>query len=79
MMFLRETGNNEETHAKALTIVENIIHMSKDLKIESLTEGVETEEQYRTLSKMGCQLFQGYHFAKPIPVDEFEQKYPKEG
>jgi EAL domain-containing protein (putative c-di-GMP-specific phosphodiesterase class I) len=42
------------------------------LGLSSLTEGVETEDQYNMLSQMGCNLFQGYFFAKPMTVDEFE-------
>ena len=77
MMFLRQSGDSEETSSRALKIVENIIHMTKDLNIESLTEGVESDAQYKALSEMGCRLFQGYYFTKPVTVEEFEQKYPK--
>lgn len=54
------------------TIVKNVINLSNDLNIVSLTEGVETEQQFHTLIDMGCVLFQGYYFAKPMPIDEFE-------
>ena len=47
--------------------------MARDLGITSVTEGVETEEQFRNLREMGCELFQGYYFSKPVPVDEFEE------
>ncbi|MBQ9331458.1 MAG: EAL domain-containing protein, partial [Oscillospiraceae bacterium] len=40
-------------------------------------EGIETQEQYQMLSQMGCSLFQGNLFARPIPVDEFREKYLK--
>ena len=75
MKFLE--GNDEETKAK--TILKNIINLTKDLDIVSLTEGVETERQYSALSIMGCRLFQGYHFSKPLPVAEFEEKWLKKG
>ena len=68
MMFL----NKSQNEYKAKTIVQNIIHLSEQLGIGSLTEGVETPNQYETLSAMGCKLFQGYYFAKPMPVEEFE-------
>ena len=55
------------------TILKNIIRLADDLDIMSLTEGVETEQQYKMLASMGCTLFQGYYFAKPMPVEEFEQ------
>ena len=57
---------------RADTIVSSIINLSSELGITSLTEGVETEGQYNGLSHMGCKLFQGYYFSKPIPVEEFE-------
>lgn len=68
MAFLTRTDNND----KAQTIVRNVIQMSKELGIESLTEGVETEEQWQALAEMGCRLYQGYYFAKPMPVEDFE-------
>ena len=69
MMFLRQTGNRE----RARTIVQNIIRLAEELGIVSLTEGVETEDQFGRLSDMGCRLYQGYYFSKPIPVEEFEE------
>ena len=32
----------------------------------------ETREQLHDLAKMGCRLFQGYYFSRPVPVEEFE-------
>ena len=71
MAFLRETAKKKRTE----TIIHSIIRMSEELGIDSLSEGVETEEQYRILSDMGCTMFQGYYFEKPIPVQEFEEKW----
>ena len=68
MVFLGKTVDNE----KAIKIVQNIIHMSKDLGIVSLIEGVETKEHFDILLEMGCMLYQGYYFAKPLPLEEFE-------
>ena len=50
----------------------NIINLSLDLGIVALTEGVESQNQYDVLADMGCKLFQGYYFSKPVPTDEFE-------
>ena len=68
MKFL--SGSNSAVRAK--TIVRNIIRLSEELNIVSLTEGVETLQQYDQLSAMGCMLFQGYYFAKPMPREDFE-------
>ena len=68
MMFLNQSKNDD----KAQTILHNIINLSEDLGISSLTEGVETQSQYQMLTEMGCKLFQGYYFAEPMAVDTFE-------
>ena len=62
-----------EDEQRADTIVKNIINLSLDLGIVALTEGVESQNQYDILSDMGCKLFQGYYFSKPVPTDEFEE------
>ena len=69
MAFLKQSKENIKTQK----ILHNIIKMSDDLGIVPLTEGVETIEQYRMLSEMGCKLFQGYYFSKPLPLEEFEK------
>ena len=69
MVFLQKAS--QDMRAKA--IVEDIIGLSGKLGITSLTEGVETKEQYDSLTEMGCQLYQGYYFSKPMPVEDFEK------
>ena len=71
MVFLRNTVDQEWERAQ--TIVADVISMADHLGITSLTEGVETEYQYSRLLEMGCQLYQGFWFAKPMPVEDFEQ------
>lgn len=43
----------------------------------TLAEGLENEEQLKVLQKLGCQLGQGYYFARPLPEDEFWERYIK--
>lgn len=45
--------------------------MSKDLGIETVAEGVETKEQVDILREIGCDLAQGYYYAKPMPMSDF--------
>jgi EAL domain-containing protein (putative c-di-GMP-specific phosphodiesterase class I) len=71
MKFLSKAQDNN----KAETILRNILRLSNDLGLFSLTEGVETEDQYKKLSDMGCNLFQGYYFAKPISITDYEKLY----
>ena len=53
------------------TILGCVIEMGKKLKLDVLCEGVETLSQSRFLSKMGCDMFQGYLYAKPLPEKEY--------
>lgn len=69
MKFLSKAEDN----MKAETILRNVLRLSSDLGLFSLTEGVETEDQYNMLSQMGCNLFQGYYFAKPMSVSDYEK------
>ncbi len=58
-----------------LTLVSVIINLAHALKLNTVAEGVETEEQLRQLRLLGCDEMQGYLFGKPVPVENFEQKY----
>lgn len=55
---------------KDLAIVNTIITMARHLDMELLAEGVESEGQLDLLKAQGCNLIQGYHFARPMPGDE---------
>lgn len=54
-------------------IVSNIIRMAKQLDMKVLSEGVETAKQSEFLKESSCDMAQGYLYAKPMPVNEFEQ------
>ena len=47
--------------------------MTKNLDIELIAEGVETEAQRVFLEQHDCTLFQGYLFSKPVEIEIFEQ------
>lgn len=55
----------------AAIILKHTIEMMKALKLYIVAEGVETVQQAATLEEMGCDLFQGYLYAKPMPQNEF--------
>jgi len=71
MAFLKKNQDTE----RGKTILRMIIGLSKQLGIQVLSEGVETLEQAQFLREMGCDMFQGYYFAKPMEVSEFEKIY----
>ena len=70
MVFLKDTAANERTKK----IMSLIINLAKSLNIPVIAEGVETVEQVDLLTEMGCDYFQGYYFARPVSLDEYEQK-----
>ena len=53
-------------------IVSSIISMAKQLNMKVLSEGVETQMQSDFLKTVECDMAQGYLYAKPLPVKEFE-------
>lgn len=71
MAFLHESKH----HKKSRIILEKIISLSKELGMKVVTEGVESQSQVDFLDNVGCDIYQGYYFSKPIPVQEFEEKY----
>ena len=71
MIFLRETENV----MRSTTILKNVISMSKELGMPVITEGVETKDQVDFLQSTGCDMYQGFYFAKPMNVESFEQSY----
>jgi EAL domain-containing protein (putative c-di-GMP-specific phosphodiesterase class I) len=66
------------THAGDRALCEAIVVMAHKLGLKVIAEGVETAEQRDLLSAMGCDLAQGYLFAKALPVGEFEQWFAAE-
>jgi EAL domain-containing protein (putative c-di-GMP-specific phosphodiesterase class I) len=52
------------------SIVEAVIALAHGLRISVVAEGIETEVQFETLRTMGCDVGQGYLFAKPLPAPE---------
>lgn len=73
MGFLRTT--RPERIERSMSIINTIISLTKTLGLSVITEGVETKEQIDKLTQMGCGIYQGYYFSKPIPVGQFENTY----
>lgn len=66
--FFKAEGLDE----KDKYVVSGIINIAKDLKLQVLSEGVETPEQAEFLKDSQCDMAQGYLFAKPMPIEDFE-------
>lgn len=54
-------------------IITSVVRMAKWLNIPVIAEGVETLEQVNFLRSIGCEFVQGYYFAKPMPINQYEE------
>ncbi len=73
----REFVSESVASKSAVVIMQKIIEMAQGLNIKVICEGVETKEQVDILRELGCTMVQGYYYDKPIPMDEFLEKYCK--
>ncbi|MBR1392400.1 MAG: EAL domain-containing protein [Ruminococcus sp.] len=69
MKFIRNIARGN----KEMRMVELIIEIAAFLKVPVIAEGVETEEQYRLLKDVGCDIIQGFYFSRPVPPEEFNK------
>lgn len=67
MFFQNKTGSE-----RGRRIIETVVLMAQKLGITVVAEGVETKEQVAFLKAIGCNMVQGFYFAKPMPSYEFE-------
>jgi diguanylate cyclase (GGDEF)-like protein/PAS domain S-box-containing protein len=65
--FVAGVGREAQDEA----IVNGIVKLAQALNIHAVAEGVENECQVKFLEKSGCHLGQGFHWAKPLPAEEF--------
>lgn len=68
-VFFSGEGNDE----RGKEVIQSVIQLAQALDLHTVSEGVEEREQVEFLREMNCNLIQGYIFAKPMPVPEFEK------
>ncbi|WP_051366313.1 putative bifunctional diguanylate cyclase/phosphodiesterase [Hamadaea tsunoensis] len=64
--FVRAMGDSPQ----AAAIVRTTVDLGRQLGLRIVAEGVETNEQRRTLTELGCTAAQGFHFFRPMPEEE---------
>lgn len=69
MRFLSDTENE----ARSENILAAVVRMAKWLNLPVIAEGVERKEQVLFLKSIGCEYVQGYYFARPMPIEEYEK------
>ena len=60
-----------------IIVLRHIITLAKELGFVCLAEGAESKNQVDRLRDLGCEIIQGYYYSKPIPIEEYEEKYLK--
>jgi sensor c-di-GMP phosphodiesterase-like protein len=70
-MFVDAIGS--ERHS--MTIIETLINLARDMRMEVFAEGVETLEQVKYLRERGIYLAQGFAFAPPLPGPQFRELF----
>ncbi len=59
------------TDDRDLTILKSTIKLGRDLGLKVTQEGVETEEQLKMLTELGCMVIQGYYYSKPLHLADY--------
>lgn len=53
-------------------ILSNIVHMAQQLNMMVVSEGIETKEHVAFLKSIGCEIAQGYYFARPMAIEDLD-------
>ncbi|MBO4952961.1 MAG: EAL domain-containing protein [Lachnospiraceae bacterium] len=68
--FLSRSATNDKN---AVSILRSIIDMAHTLDIRVVSEGIETVEQLDMLRSINCEIGQGFLFAKPMPIEDYDK------
>lgn len=69
--FDREMSNAYFNNGKAKYVMNAAIQMIHGMKLEIVSEGIETAEQYKVMEDMGINYIQGYYFSRPLQKEQF--------
>lgn len=67
--FFSDTMNTRKGRA----VISTVVDLANNLDMDVISEGVETKEQVEFLTEIHCAMVQGYYFAKPMPIVDFEK------
>ena len=63
--------------AYSQSFVKMVAELAETIGVNVCVEGIETEQQYKVLEGMKIKMIQGFYFDKPMPAEDFENKYVK--
>lgn len=70
-IFARESLNTDKGRA----VIKSLITMLNDVDYKIVFEGIENKEQLELVASYGCDTVQGFYYSRPIPAEEFVNKY----
>ncbi len=73
--FLLRLQDAKEDYRRQVIIMDEVVKLTKKLKIRTVVEGVETEENEKLVQKLDCDYGQGYYYGRPVSAEEFTEKY----
>lgn len=73
-----EFFRGDDDDGRGQVVVKEAIQLARNLDMRVVAEGIEKKEQVDFLASQGCDMIQGFYFAKPMPVEEFEEKVEKD-
>jgi EAL domain-containing protein (putative c-di-GMP-specific phosphodiesterase class I) len=62
---------NMMRQARYRAVIHNTLNLARDLEMTVVAEGIETESQLHSLELMGCDIGQGYYYARPMNSVDF--------
>ena len=69
-----EFFRGEESDGRGRIVVSEAIKLAQSLNMRTVAEGVEVKEQVDFLAGEGCDMIQGYYFAKPMPKNDYRSR-----
>ena len=73
LIFMKKFNEGEN----GKIILTELMRMAQALGVDTICEGVETDNQVRFLQEIGCSKLQGYYYEKPIPLEKILERYEK--
>ncbi|MDH3742791.1 MAG: EAL domain-containing protein, partial [Hyphomicrobiales bacterium] len=72
--FVSDVGESDKANA----LLQSLITLGDALDLKVVAEGVETPEQAKLIHLLGCELLQGFFFAKPMPIAQLRETFGKD-
>lgn len=71
----REFFNGTVNSSRGRAVITSVVDLAKNLDMNVISEGIETGDQMEFLKEIRCGMVQGYYFAKPMTIKEFEEHW----